>query len=140
MKSKQDVITIEKILTSDKKVLSEIENIIASVQQFIPFEKDKFHNMLVATTEAVINAIQHGNQNDPSKYVTLKIIAYDKKVNIFVIDQGKGFDVSKIEDPRTPENIFKERGRGIFIIRELSDSVKITSSSKGTTVLMQFRL
>jgi serine/threonine-protein kinase RsbW len=124
--------------TSDKKILTEIEAILNRINNHIPLEKGKFHDILVATTEAVINAIQHGNKFDPNKKVTLNITASKNKIQVIVQDEGSGFDPSTIEDPRTPENILKERGRGIFLIRQLSDSVTITTSSKGTIVEMIF--
>ncbi|ROL59112.1 ATP-binding protein [Bacteroidetes/Chlorobi group bacterium MS-B_bin-24] len=124
--------------TSDKKILAEIEAILNRINNHITLKKGKFHDILVATTEAVINAIQHGNKFDPNKKVTLNITASKNKIQVIVQDEGSGFDPSTIEDPRTPENILKERGRGIFLIRQLSDSVTITTSSKGTIVEMIF--
>ncbi len=123
---------------SDKKILSEIESILEKIKLKIPIGNDKFHDIIVATTEAIINAIQHGNQFDPSKKVKLSVSASSGHIQVIVQDEGTGFDPSTIEDPRTPENILKERGRGIFLIRQLSDSVNITTSNKGTIVEMNF--
>ncbi len=133
-------IEVESIFTSDKKVLTEIENILKSIQKKIPFGKDKFHNMLVATTEAVINAIQHGNKYNPKKKVKLSILVLNNVMQIVVEDEGEGFDPSLVQDPRTPENILKDHGRGILIIKELADSTTITTSKAGTIVKMEFKI
>ncbi|MGB9770593.1 MAG: ATP-binding protein [Candidatus Kapaibacteriota bacterium] len=135
-----NTIEIVKTFKTDKKILTEIESILKSIQFQFPFGDDKFHNMLIATTEAIINAIQHGNKYDPSKQVTLKIFGRKDLVQIIVQDEGEGFDPTIIPDPRTPDNLLKERGRGIFLIRELSNSTKIITGKSGTTVIMEFYL
>lgn len=131
-------IVVKKEFNSDRRILSELEGIFQQVQNLFPFSHEKFHNILIATTEAVINAIQHGNKFDLNKKVSLSVEAFDKKIIIAVQDEGKGFDPSSVEDPRTPENLLKERGRGIFIIRQLANSVSIRSGEKGTVVEMIF--
>lgn len=138
--SKGEKLEFKRIFNTDKKILSEIESIILQIQNEFPMGKDKFHNIIVATTEAVINAIQHGNKNDPTKKVKLTITANKDAVFIVVEDEGEGFDPSKLEDPRTPENILKERGRGIFIIKQLADSTTITTGKNGTIVKMTFKI
>lgn len=138
--SEKNKLEFTRIFETDKRILSEIESIIIQIQKQFPIEKDKFHNILVATTEAIINAIQHGNKNNPDKKVKLTITANKKAILVIVEDEGEGFDPSKLEDPRTPENILKERGRGIFIIKQLADSTTITTSKSGTTVKMTFKI
>jgi serine/threonine-protein kinase RsbW len=133
-------ITVKKEFNSDRKILSELEGIFQQIQNSFPLSHEKFHNILVATTEAVINAIQHGNKFDLNKKVLLSVEAFDKKIIIVVQDEGKGFDPSSIEDPRTPENLLKERGRGIFIIRQLANSVSIRSGENGTVIEMRFNI
>ncbi len=131
-------IVVKREFNSDRKILSDLEGIFLRIQDLFPFNQEKFHNILVATTEAVINAIQHGNKNDLNKKVFLSVEAFDKKIIVVVQDEGAGFDPSNLEDPRTPENLLKERGRGIFIIRQLSDSVSINSGGNGTILEMIF--
>ncbi|MCX7879982.1 MAG: ATP-binding protein [Ignavibacteria bacterium] len=136
----EDNFELEINFTSDKFSLSIIETILQKVQNKFPFEKKKFQDILVATTEAVINAIQHGNQCDPMKNVTLKVVAYDKNLIVIVSDEGRGFDPTNLDDPRKPENIHKERGRGIFLIKELSDNFTVQTSEKGTEVKILFNI
>ncbi|MEJ5285737.1 MAG: Serine-protein kinase RsbW [Candidatus Kapaibacterium sp.] len=136
--SSKETIEITKNFKTDKKILAEIETILKSIQKQFPFGDDKFHNILIATTEALINAIQHGNKFDPNKQVTLKITGNKELVQVVVQDEGEGFDPSTIPDPRSPDNILKERGRGIFLIRELSNSAQIITGKTGTTVIMNF--
>lgn len=133
-------IVVRKEFNSDRKILPELEGIFRQIQNLFQLSHEKFHNILVATTEAVINAIQHGNKFNLNKKVFFSVEAFDKKIIVVVQDEGKGFDPSNVEDPRTPENLLKERGRGIFIIRQLADSVSISSGESGTVVEMIFNI
>lgn len=131
---------VERTFTSDKKILSEIEQTLKAFQDVFYFDNEKFYEILVSITEAVINAIQHGNKNNPKKKVFLKIRGESDKLTVEVLDEGEGFDLSSIQDPRTPENILKERGRGIFIIHSFADSVQLESGKTGTKVIMTFKI
>lgn len=74
-------------------------------------------------SEAVINSIEHGNQNDRNKLVTIKITCEPSLIHVQIQDEGKGFNFSNIENPILTKNLKKESGRGIYIIKSLSDSL-----------------
>jgi anti-sigma regulatory factor (Ser/Thr protein kinase) len=88
----------------------------------------------LAVEEAVINAIKHGNQLDPTKKVTVDFTLEDDKVVISVADEGEGFDPSSIPDPTTDENLESPYGRGIVLMKAYMDSVEF--SDNGTKVTM----
>jgi serine/threonine-protein kinase RsbW len=93
---------------------------------------------MIAVTEAVNNAINHGNKLDPSKKVQFNVEADNEKIYIYVKDEGNGFNPQEIDDCLEPENLLKASGRGVFIIRELMHEVKIRSNSSGTEVEMTY--
>lgn len=95
-----------------------------------------YGKILIASIEGVNNAIVHGNKLDESKTVKINIKICDKKICITISDQGKGFDPNKIPDPTIPENIENISGRGVFLMKKLSD--EITFENNGTTVKMIF--
>jgi len=97
-----------------------------------------YGNMLVCLTEAVNNAIIHGNKSDKRKQVHLEIFCGDKKVTCSVRDEGNGFDFNHIPDPTSPENIENTGGRGIFLMKHLADMVIF--SNEGSNVEIQFKL
>lgn len=97
-----------------------------------------YGNILIALTEAVNNAIHHGNQLDPSKQVQLAYAVKDNKVTFLVSDEGAGFDYEHLPDPTDPQNIEKPHGRGVFLMRALADSVEFTDN--GAAVAMTFSL
>ena len=100
---------------------------------------DVFGNILVSVTEAVNNAIYHGNLSDENKLVVLESV-YDKelkKLSIIVTDEGNGFDYTNLPDPTAPENITMIGGRGVFLIKQLADWVIF--NDKGNSVELQFK-
>ena len=91
-------------------------------------------NLFVALDEAFVNAVKHGNRNDPSKLlrVTAELSAHEA---IFTVeDEGDGFDVCEIPDPRDPANLFKSSGRGVLLIYNIMDEVEY--SERGTRLKM----
>ena len=97
-----------------------------------------YGNVLIATTEAFLNAVQHGNHSLPSKLVKIDFIVSKDLLEISVLDQGLGFDHNSLPDPTDPGNIEKANGRGIFIIKNLADS--LISENAGSLLKMEFNL
>jgi serine/threonine-protein kinase RsbW len=98
------------------------------------FSEDDVMSIAMAVREAAVNAVLHGNAYDPAKKVTLAFDTGEKGLTIVVRDQGKGLDVDSIPDPLAPENLLKQSGRGIFLMRSLMDEVQIKASESGTEI------
>lgn len=118
------------------QIPSIMEN-IRMIESFIDNAKEKFHleddiygNIMIAVTEAVNNAIKHGNSGDKLKNVFLSLILEDSIIKFVVKDEGRGFDFDNLPDPTSPENIEKPGGRGIFLMKHLSDEVKFRDGGK----------
>ena len=112
------------------QIPSLIEN-IRVVESFIDNSKEKFNieddiygNIMVAVTESVNNAIRHGNKFDKDKNVQLSLFVDDDRLRFEIEDEGSGFDFTSLADPTAPENIENPGGRGIFLMRNLSDEVE----------------
>lgn len=97
-----------------------------------------YGNILIALTEAVNNAIHHGNRLDPSKQVGLGYEVKEDKIIFVVSDEGPGFDYEHLPDPTDPQNIEKPHGRGVFLMRALADNVEFLDN--GASVAMAFSL
>lgn len=128
----------EKYLKSNKNAVNEVEPILQDVKKHIGFKDENFYNIMVAVTEAVNNAVIHGNQLDPEKIVKFELEADDDMIKIKVQDQGNGFDPDEIEDCLDESNLLKESGRGVFLINSLMDQLSITSTKDGTIVEMTY--
>lgn len=118
--------------------INRIEKLIDEVCEKHAINEDYYGNMLIALTEAVNNAIIHGNKQDPSKHVFLSCETQQNEVLFTVKDEGFGFDYSCIPDPTKPENLDKLNGRGVFLMKNLADEVIFEDN--GTTVRLKFTL
>jgi serine/threonine-protein kinase RsbW len=81
-------------------------------------------NLFVALDEAFVNAVKHGNKNDPTKLVRIGAELSPKEACFTIEDEGEGFDVATIPDPRDPANLFKSSGRGVLLIYNIMDEVE----------------
>lgn len=88
----------------------------------------------LAVEEAVRNAIEHGHHRNKDLPIAVSYEVDKDKIEIEVEDRGEGFDLKKIADPRTRENLMKEGGRGVFLMFELMDEVRY--NKKGNRVKM----
>ena len=95
----------------------------------------------VVLTEAMVNAIRHANEGDPDKSVEVRITITDQELLIQVFDSGQGFDLTTIKDP-VFDNIeqIEDRGRGVYIIRSLMDSVIYRKIEGGNVLEMKKKL
>ncbi|MCA6078518.1 ATP-binding protein [Fulvivirga sedimenti] len=107
-----------------------IESFIDNAKEEFQLEDDIYGNIMIAVTEAVNNAIVHGNGNDTNKNVALTLQILDHRIKFTVQDQGNGFDYSTLPDPTSPENLTKPGGRGIFLMKNLCDQVSFKDNGK----------
>jgi serine/threonine-protein kinase RsbW len=126
------------VLPSRQSSLDLAESLIEHVRDKYVISLDRYYNILIAITEAVNNAISHGNHYDQDKHVKFDVYASPQGIEIFVQDEGKGFDPNKIEDCTKEENLLKDSGRGIFIMQSLADEFEISSNVTGTLFRMYF--
>jgi serine/threonine-protein kinase RsbW len=108
---------------SDLRNLTDVELLIDTVCEDLSLNEDHYGNILIAVTEAVNNAIIHGNNYNSEKQVKIHAEMKDEKLVFTVEDEGVGFDYTNLPDPTAPENLEKPDGRGIFLMKNLSDEV-----------------
>lgn len=126
---------------SNPAILPEIEEYFVSILKDLPIERTRMNNLMLSLAEASSNAIIHGNKSRPEKLVQITTEINDTSVKIFLKDQGEGFSPEGIPDPTSKENIMKESGRGLFIMRAFLDKLEYCRMTDGTlTILtMNFR-
>jgi serine/threonine-protein kinase RsbW len=110
---------------------------IRIIESFIDNAKEKYHlnddiygNIMIAVTEAVNNAIKHGNKDNSSKNVAISLSLEEGMIKFKIQDEGTGFDFHQLPDPTLPENISRPGGRGIFLMKHLSDEVDFKENGK----------
>ena len=115
-------------LNSDLESLRIVENLIDKLSEEHQIEEDLYGKILVATVEAVNNAIIHGNKSDKKKKINISVNTNPENVRIKIKDQGTGFEYDKVPDPTAPENIENIHGRGVFLMTKLSDKIKFNKN------------
>ena len=118
--------------------VSVVESFIDNLKDKISLSDNIYGNILISVTEAVNNAIVHGNKEDKAKKVELYLKQSKKSISFIIKDEGPGFDESKIPDPTSPENLDNIKGRGVFLIKNLTDNVKFRK--KGSEIELVFNL
>lgn len=109
-----------------------IESFIDNAKEDFEINDDMYGNIMISVTECISNAIIHGNKSNADKMVHLELQMQQGLLKCSIEDEGSGFDYSNLPDPTEPENIEKLGGRGIFLMRNLSDDVKFEENGKKT--------
>lgn len=123
-------------LDSSLDSVNRAEEVATEFAAKLGFDEETITRISMAVREAAVNAVLHGNHYDPSKKMTVQLENTGKSLVITVSDQGQGLDPAKIPDPLAPENLLKQSGRGIFLIRAFMDDVHIRNLEPGTEITM----
>jgi serine/threonine-protein kinase RsbW len=115
-----------------------VEKMVEDVCELYNINEDNYGNILVALTEAVNNAIYHGNQADPKKLIDISFRSKKECISFIIKDQGTGFDHNNLPDPTDPERIDQPNGRGVFLMKNLADKVEF--EDKGSKVVLTFNV
>jgi serine/threonine-protein kinase RsbW len=130
-----DVHLIRIQLPSSYELLDLVQLLSDRLSAVAGFDEDATHWVSVSVRESVINAIKHGNREDPSKHATVEFTlgprARPTEFAVRVLDVGAGFDPEAIANPLDPENMLKSSGRGIFFMRSFMDDVTIARRPEG---------
>lgn len=124
------------VIPSQADQIQKIEQFAEKLADSLAFSEDEKDCLAIAITEVTANAIYHGNKSDKKKKVFVQFTTHDDYLKIVIRDEGKGFNPQKIADPLKPENLLKDSGRGIYIIRALMDKVTFRFNKGGTEVTL----
>jgi len=126
-------------LPSRLNSLTSVENFVDTIKIQYDISEDVYAEMLTCMSEAVNNAIVHGNKEDELKKVNITLEVQNNKRLIFIVsDEGNGFDYNNLPDPTAPENLEHLTGRGIFIIKQLAE--KCIFNSRGNEIELHFKI
>jgi len=124
--------------TSEIKNIYKVEKFIEEISDLYHINNTYFGNLMIAITEAVTNAIVHGNANDNSKIVRVEFKSDKRGLSFRVIDEGFGFDFKNLPNPINAENGDVDNvGRGIFLIQSLADEVNFNESGNEIELIFQ---
>ena len=120
--------TFSLLLQSTYSDAEKIPDFVDEIRDECSLDEDKAETFKLVLSEAVTNAVVHGNEEDESKKVDVTVTVTDKAITADVIDEGEGFDPDEKKDPLKEENLLDTSGRGVFLIREFADHVEYKKS------------
>ena len=121
-------------LQSNPKHIRKVEPFLKKINHTARLDEIQMHKMMVSLTEAVNNAIIHGNKSNPEKRVRVRCEVLPGWLAVFVEDEGKGFVPGKVRNPLRKQNLLRESGRGVFLMRTLMDKVQFEVGPAGAQV------
>jgi serine/threonine-protein kinase RsbW len=135
---------------AQKNYYLEIEsnpNNLILVEEFVNYfavelglDEERINGLLLAVTEATTNAIIHGNKNNSLKLVKIYVEVENSTLTIRIKDEGIGFDPSLVPDPTNPENLLKDSGRGLYLMRVYMDEMNINVTPEGTETILKLKI
>lgn len=128
--------TVRMTLPSNPKSIGRVEGFIKKIERKTHLDEIQTHKLMVSLTEAVNNAIIHGNKSDTTKKVIVVCEFQREQLVITITDQGKGFKLDKVKNPLKEENLLRTSGRGIFLMRTLMDKVEYEMRNGGAMVTL----
>jgi serine/threonine-protein kinase RsbW len=120
-------------LDSTLKSVDTAEAIVLKAAKQLGFDEDDQHQIGMAVRECMVNAVVHGNRYSAHKKVHLAISSVPGGIAVTIGDEGSGFDMSALPDPLAPENLLRQSGRGILLIRAFMDEFDLHPRSGGGT-------
>lgn len=126
------------VLSSTFDELHRVEPYLKGIRENVEMNDEQFGRIMLTLSEAVTNAILHGNRQDPEKEVTVTSRHTGRTLTITVQDEGEGFDPEELSDPLKEENLLNEGGRGVFLIKQFAD--RVSYSRNGTRLAITFEL
>ena len=129
---------VEVDIPSDIRLIERVVELVRRECEYMGFARQQVTlNVPVALTEAVSNAILRGNGDDPAKHVRVRALVDAERLVLEIGDEGPGFDIdASFVDPTIPDNIDREDGRGLFLMRKLMDTVERVELPSGSMVRM----
>ena len=122
------------IIESDLNEIQHVEEFTEELVNKLGFSEEERDSLAISITEMVGNAISHGNKHNEKKKVVIDFYINKEGIRITIQDEGDGFNVDEVDNPLEPENLLKDSGRGIYIVRTLMDKVSYHYNKKGTLV------
>jgi serine/threonine-protein kinase RsbW len=121
--------TLDSVEVAETEVLRAAED--------IGFGEDDLHQIGMAVRESMVNAVVHGNRYNARKKVHLSVTKATDRLTVVIADEGEGFDLNELPDPLAEENLLRQSGRGLLLIRAFVDEFQVRRGEPtGTEIRM----
>src|SRR5205814_10563121 len=108
---------VDRLLESNLDSVDEAEELVIQLAEKAGFDEDDLHKIAMSVRETMVNAVVHGNRYNAHKKVHVTVSNASGRLEIKIADQGEGFELSDIPDPLEEENLLRNSGRGIFLMK-----------------------
>jgi serine/threonine-protein kinase RsbW len=120
-----EIQTVETLLDSTLESVDEAEGTVLRMAGGAGLEEDDLHALGMAVREAAVNAVVHGNRYSARKKVHLRVSRAPDRLTIVISDEGEGFQADSVPDPLASENLLRQSGRGLLLIRAFVDEFEL---------------
>jgi len=125
--TKKDDFTVELNIPSQMDMISLAVNLSSAMMEFRGYDKKDQDIIRLAIHETLINAIKYGSKDNKNARINLRFYFKESGFYTDIEDEGKGFDLKKLDDPTASKNILKPDGRGIFLVKQMTEDFKVTA-------------
>ena len=127
-------------IESDPNNLITVEEFVNYFAKDLGVSDERMNGLLLSVTEATTNAIIHGNKCNLDKKVFIDVFVENENIVIKVKDEGDGFDPANVPDPTEPQNLLKDSGRGVYLMRVYMDDLKYNATPEGMETILVLKL
>ena len=124
---------VDRLLDSKLDSVDEAEELVLQMAEKAGFEEDDLHKIAMSVRETMVNAVVHGNRYNVHKKVHVTVSNSQGRLEIKIADQGEGFELTEIPDPLDEENLLRNSGRGIFLMKAFMDEVQVRRAEPAGT-------
>ena len=127
-------------IESDPNNLITVEEFVNYFAKDLGVSDERMNGLLLSVTEATTNAIIHGNKCNLDKKVFIDVFVENENIVIKVKDEGDGFDPANVPDPTEPQNLLKDSGRGVYLMKVYMDDLKYNATPEGMETILVLKL
>jgi serine/threonine-protein kinase RsbW len=129
--------TVDEFLESTLDAVDRAETLVLDLAQKAGFEEEDLHKIGMSVRESMVNAVVHGNQYSAHKKVHVSVSKGQDRLTVTISDQGNGFELEALPDPLSEQNLLRNSGRGMFLMRAFMDELNVRRlSPQGTEVTL----
>lgn len=122
---REETETVNRSFDSTLESLDSAEEIAVTAAEEAGLEEEDLQKLGIAVRESMANAVVHGNRYNANKKIHVSIRKGPEKLTVKIADEGEGFDYEHLPGPLAPENLLRNSGRGIFLMRAFMDEFEI---------------
>jgi serine/threonine-protein kinase RsbW len=128
------------VLESSLESVDKGEEFVRAAARGMGFDEDSVHEISISVRECLVNAVAHGNRYNARKKVNLQVAAHPDRLEIEIQDDGPGFELDLVPDPRAEANLLRQSGRGLLMVKAFMDEFSVTRREPAGALVRMVKL